>query len=229
MAYKLFADSAVLNYELTAEEKAQLDQMTLRQLKESMMVRQGNRGTHARPLAHPSRLQADVGKVRVAAKSSQYKGVRKTGTWWQANYKKDGKQIRLGQFPVSDPEGEAKAARLYDQAVIVRDGADAVTNFWYDLPGGQRVGPVDRHGAHDACTGAVPIPLRLECCCSAGVVRRQVGEEELRAEGAVLVDDAAYQELQVSASSPFPDVHFHGQPCNALRFWLKQHLFENDF
>ena len=159
MAYKLFADSAVLNYELTAEEKAQLDQMTLRQLKESMMVRQGSRGTYARPLAHPSRQQAEVGKVRVAAKTSQYKGVNRHRTRWQAQYMKDGKQIYLGQFPVSDPEGEAKAARLYDQAVIVRDGADAVTNFWYDLPGGQRVGPYDKSGE----TSAPLVPPKLRC------------------------------------------------------------------
>ena len=38
MAYKAFWNSAILNYELTAEEKAQLDRMTLAELKESMMV-----------------------------------------------------------------------------------------------------------------------------------------------------------------------------------------------
>ena len=146
----------MLNYELTAEEKAQLDQMTLRHLK-SMMVRQGNRGTHARPLAHPSRLQAEVGKV--TARLSQYKGVRRVQTRWEARYQKDLKKISLGHFPVSDPEGEAKAARIYDQAVIVRDGADAVTNFWYDLPGGQRVGPYDKFGE----ASAPLLPPKLRC------------------------------------------------------------------
>ena len=38
LAYKISGASAKLNYELTAEEKALLDQMTLRQLKDGMMV-----------------------------------------------------------------------------------------------------------------------------------------------------------------------------------------------
>lgn len=156
LSYKVSRDGTQLNYELTPEEKALLDQMTLLELKDNMTVRWGRDGGRGARgillLTSLGCMQAEVGKAQVAAKSSQYRGVHKAGTSWQAVSREGGKAYTHGTFPISDPEGEEKAARMYDQAVIARDGAAAVTNFWYELPGGQRVGPVDRHGRHNACT-----------------------------------------------------------------------------
>ncbi|EFJ49125.1 hypothetical protein VOLCADRAFT_89954 [Volvox carteri f. nagariensis] len=132
MAYKLFGTAAVLNYDLPAERRAELDAMSMEDLMASFRA-QGERFARGR---------------------SQFRGVswHKGSAKWHANiWTGDGKQKCLGYF-----SSEEAAALAYDAAARKAFGTAAKLNFPHGEPqrGGSAVAPAPHTAATDAAGGS---------------------------------------------------------------------------
>ena len=107
VAYKMLGPNAFLNFEISQAEKDQLDSVT-----EDEFIKQ-------------VKLAAEEGNLtrKSIHKTSQFRGVCYQRKKWYAYLLHGAKKLHLGTF-----NSEEEAAVVYDQALLKRDGPEALTN-----------------------------------------------------------------------------------------------------